>query len=235
MSVYDADIFSIETLTPHPPSPHEHSSPSSPSSSTTPLTDGLHESGRPDLQHLDSRTPIMPKRMHVCESSPSDKQCSASGALRGLNATLGMVIHGAADGIALGASSLSAKGNLGLIVFIAVLVHKGQSLPWVAELLRGALISQGPTALGLTTTLLSLGLDHAGIRKRLLIFSSAAPLGAILTFMLVQLFGGNSTGFGSAHGHGKGEDVDGLQWWTGIALLFSVRPFDLKAPRSHSD
>lgn len=73
----------------------------------------------------------------------------------------------------------------------------------------------GPTALGLTTTLLCLGLDTAAIRKRLLIFSCAAPLGAILTFMVVNLTGAQPT-------HGSMKDVDALQWWTGIALLFSV-------------
>lgn len=63
--------------------------------------------------------------MHVHDGNKGDKQCATGGAIRGLNATLGLVIHGAADGIALGASSLSGKGNLGLVVFLAVLVHKG--------------------------------------------------------------------------------------------------------------
>jgi zinc transporter 9 len=81
--------------------------------------------------------------------------------------------------------------------------------------MRIARLMSGPTALGLTTTLLSLGLDHAGIRKRLMIFSFAAPLGAILTFTIINLFGGNTPGFAKS-------EVDGLQWWTGIALLFSV-------------
>lgn len=51
--------------------------------------------------------------------------------IHGLNATLGLVIHGAADGIALGASSLaSGSRSLSLIIFLAVLVHKGMfSLP----------------------------------------------------------------------------------------------------------
>lgn len=52
----------------------------------------------------------------------------AGSGLDGLNATLGLVIHGAADGIALGASSLSGRGSLGLIVFLAVLIHKGTTL-----------------------------------------------------------------------------------------------------------
>lgn len=54
------------------------------------------------------------------------------------------------------------------------------------------------------------------IRKRLLIFSFAAPLGAILTYLIVGLFGAKSSS-----GHHK-DQPDGLEWWTGIALLFSV-------------
>ena len=69
----------------------------------------------------------MPKQMHVYDERQDCQKSSEM--VRGLNATLGLVIHGAADGIALGASSLTGKGNLGLIVFIAVLVHKGMSLP----------------------------------------------------------------------------------------------------------
>jgi len=55
-----------------------------------------------------------------------DERQSAGSLVHGLNATLGLVIHGAADGIALGASSLSGNGSLGLVVFLAVLVHKGE-------------------------------------------------------------------------------------------------------------
>jgi zinc transporter 9 len=73
---------------------------------------------------MTSQTPIMPKRMHVYDEREDCAKSSDN--IRGLNATLGLVIHGAADGIALGASSLSGKGKLGLIVFIAVLVHKGE-------------------------------------------------------------------------------------------------------------
>jgi len=64
--------------------------------------------------------------MHIEEGNGGDRQ--ASSFAHGLNATLGLVIHGAADGIALGASSLSGNGSLGLVVFLAVLVHKGKSM-----------------------------------------------------------------------------------------------------------
>jgi len=78
-------------------------------------------------------------------------------------------------------------------------------------------LSVGPTALGLTTTLLSLGLTPPKIRRRLVIFSFAAPLGAIITYLIVGAFGSSTSGRGPEHG-----EVDGIGWWTGIALLFSV-------------
>ncbi|WVR07513.1 hypothetical protein IAU60_004555 [Kwoniella sp. DSM 27419] len=186
----------IETLTPHPqeaPSTPVSSPPHSPTSlSDSPL--------RPSAQHLNSQTPIIskPKRMHVHDR---DGDGDGHGGLHGLSATLGMVIHGAADGIALGASSISGNGSLSLVIFLAVLVHKG------------------PSALGLTTTLLSFDLAHQAIRRRLIVFSCAAPAGAILTYLLVAAFGSNSLGQG---GHGE---VDSLSWWTGIALLFSGGSF----------
>lgn len=125
-----ADTSSIESLTPHPP----HSPPASPSftpeSPETPLDPSNRNSfedrtSRPSAHHMNSSTPMIPKRLHVSDATRKGGRNSAS-AIHGLNATLGLVIHGAADGIALGASSLSESGKLGLIVFLAVLVHKGE-------------------------------------------------------------------------------------------------------------
>ncbi|KAL0249902.1 hypothetical protein I308_103205 [Cryptococcus tetragattii IND107] len=190
----------IESLIPH--ESHQNQPPSSyasPSPPGTPIS--IESSSRPPPQHLNSHTPIVskPKRMSVDESE--SEAAAQMSSVHGLNATLGLVIHGAADGIALGASSLaSGKKSLSLIVFLAVLVHKG------------------PTALGLTTTLLSLGLPISAIRERLIIFSFAAPVGAILTFTLVSAFGSSKIG-------GTVAGVDALGWWTGVALLFSGGSF----------
>lgn len=129
----------IESLMPHPPHsppPSPLSTPRSPSP-TTPTTPLYTDSGRPSVegtrppnQHMDSHTPIIAKRMHVEDAEQGKGYheghgTMVEGGVRGLNATLGLVIHGAADGIALGASSLSGRKSLGLIVFLAVLVHKG--------------------------------------------------------------------------------------------------------------
>ena len=59
-------------------------------------------------------------------SGGEDDEQAGQGSLAGLNATLGLVIHAMADGIALGASSLSEKGSLGFVIFLAVIVHKGE-------------------------------------------------------------------------------------------------------------
>ncbi|WWC63336.1 uncharacterized protein I303_105936 [Kwoniella dejecticola CBS 10117] len=190
----------IETLTPHP-SPSQPPSPAS-SRSHSPAS-SIDSAHRPSPAHLNSSTPLQskPRKMHVHDHDHDEHEHEVSGGVHGLSATLGMVIHGAADGIALGASSLSGNGSLSFIIFLAVLVHKG------------------PTALGLTTTLLSLNLAHAAIRKRLIIFSFAAPIGAILTFLIVKAFGSANVG------QGHRGDVNSIGWWTGIALLFSGGSF----------
>jgi hypothetical protein len=88
----------------------------------------------------------------------------------------------------------------------------------VSHLVEARANPLGPTALGLTTTLMSLNLSPPMIRRRLLIFSFAAPLGAVLTFFIVKAFGVG----GAEHSH---SEIDSLGWWTGIALLFSVSLF----------
>ncbi|KAI5449755.1 hypothetical protein NCC49_004045 [Naganishia albida] len=182
---------------------------------------GHTETDLPPHLRQNSRTALFPSSLHRHrDSNTSADRCQealggASGrGVAGLNATLGLVIHAMADGIALGASSLSGSGGLGLVVFLAVIVHKG------------------PTAMGLTTTLLSLGLTKPQIRTRLLLFSISAPLGAVITYLVV-----------SAAGAGQVEvpddQVDPIGWWTGIVLLFSGGSFlyvaTVISPLSDSD
>ena len=112
--------------------------------------------------------------------------------------TIGLVIHSFADGIALGASSAGAKTQsaLGLVVFIAILVHKA------------------PAAFGLTSVLLKQGLGKRAARGHLLLFSLAAPFGALATWTLVNLLGG-AVSASSANS----------TWWTGLVLVFSGGTF----------
>ncbi|KAI1268598.1 ZIP zinc transporter-domain-containing protein [Xylariaceae sp. FL1019] len=95
---------------------------------------------------------------------------------RSLATTTGLVIHAAADGIAMGASVSSPDKNLGFIVFIAIMVHKA------------------PAAFGLTSILLKQGLSKRAARGHLIVFSLASPLGAWLTFILVSFLGGGAQG-----------------------------------------
>ncbi|KAI6821936.1 Zinc/iron permease [Hortaea werneckii] len=111
--------------------------------------------------------------------------------------TLGLVIHAAADGIALGASSTTTSSNLSLIIFLALLIHKT------------------PASFGLTTTLLKQGLSKRRARFHLLIFSLAAPVGALVTW-----FGAGFVGYGV-----DGEGDGGREFSVGVLLLFSAGTF----------
>ena len=110
--------------------------------------------------------------------------------------TLGLVIHAAADGIALGASS--TQPSLSFIIFFAIMVHKA------------------PAAFGLTSILLKQGLGKRLARTHLVIFSLAAPTGALLTWSIVRILGGGGEGATGA---------TRMKWWTGIILLFSGGTF----------
>jgi len=121
--------------------------------------------------------------------TPSPKQT------RSLATTMGLVIHAAADGIAMGASATTSNLSVGLIIFLAILVHKA------------------PAAFGLTSILLKQGLSKRAARVHLMVFSLAAPAGALATYFLVSLIGGASL---------EGETA---QWWTGMLLLFSAGTF----------
>lgn len=121
--------------------------------------------------------------------APSPKQT------RSLATTTGLVIHAFADGIAMGASASSSNTSLGFIIFLAIMVHKA------------------PAAFGLTSVLLKQGLSKRAARGHLIIFSLASPFGALSTWLLVSLLGGN---------HMEGEKG---QWWTGMLLLFSAGTF----------
>lgn len=117
---------------------------------------------------------------------------------RSLATTTGLVIHAAADGIAMGASAAGSDMKLGFIVFIAIMVHKA------------------PAAFGLTAVLLKQGLSKRAARGHLIVFSLASPFGAWATFILVNLLGGRGDG---------DEGGEWNQWWTGMLLLFSAGTF----------
>jgi solute carrier family 39 (zinc transporter), member 9 len=115
---------------------------------------------------------------------------------RSFATTIGLVIHAAADGIALGASSTATSSGLSLIIFFAIMIHKA------------------PAAFGLTSILMKQGLSKRAARGHLILFSLAAPTGAILTWLLANIIGGAST-----------HSEQTTTWWTGMLLLFSAGTF----------
>lgn len=83
---------------------------------------------------------------------------------KNITATLGLVVHAAADGVALGAAATTSHQDVEIIVFLAIMLHKA------------------PAAFGLVSFLLHERIEHQQIRKHLLIFSCSAPLLTLLTF-----------------------------------------------------
>ena len=53
-----------------------------------------------------------------------DKQPQVNVESGGSTVTLGLIVHAAADGIALGAAASTAKSDLQLVVFLAIMLHK---------------------------------------------------------------------------------------------------------------
>lgn len=115
---------------------------------------------------------------------------------RSFATTIGLVIHAAADGIALGASSTATNSGLSLVIFFAIMIHKA------------------PAAFGLTSVLIKQGLSKRAARGHLVLFSLAAPAGAIVTWILANVLGG-----------GKSHNPKTTTWWTGMLLLFSAGTF----------
>ncbi|GMS81199.1 hypothetical protein PENTCL1PPCAC_3374 [Pristionchus entomophagus] len=111
-----------------------------------------------------------------------------------ISATIGLVVHAAADGIALGSASAINKSSVQMIVFLAIILHKA------------------PSSFGLVSFLLMEGLDKARVRKHLLIFSLAAPIGALVTFFVLVTYANDASPSQSMA-------------TTGVLMLFSAGTF----------
>lgn len=86
---------------------------------------------------------------------------------------IGLMIHAAIDGVALGASIFAGSSQTSSIVFLAIMLHKA------------------PAAFGLSTYLTSTGEKKRVVVQQLLMFSFAAPFGAFATYygMYMGLWG----------------------------------------------
>uniref|UniRef100_A0A0K2TBB5 Zinc transporter ZIP9like [Takifugu rubripes] n=1 Tax=Lepeophtheirus salmonis TaxID=72036 RepID=A0A0K2TBB5_LEPSM len=93
--------------------------------------------------------------------------------------TLGLVVHAAADGVALGAAATTNQTDVEVIVFLAIMLHKA------------------PAAFGLVTYLLHEGLERNTVRKHLIIFAFSAPVTSIVTFIGLQHRGGSMDTIGA--------------------------------------
>ncbi|XP_061645955.1 zinc transporter ZIP9 isoform X1 [Phyllopteryx taeniolatus] len=149
-----------------------------------------------------------------------------------ITATLGLVIHAAADGFALGAVVATGQITVQIIVFLAVILHKV------------------PAAFGLVAFLMHAGLENRSIQGYLFAFSAAAPIVAISTYFILHASCMSSqnqlaaTGVGmlfsagsflfvatvhvlpdiiSSHSHGRaGQDSDHLQQQSHLGLQESL-------------
>ncbi|KAM9365633.1 zinc transporter ZIP9 [Pholidichthys leucotaenia] len=101
-----------------------------------------------------------------------------------ITATLGLVIHAAADGFALGAAVATGQVTIQVIVFFAVILHKA------------------PAAFGLVSFLMHTGLEKKYIQGHLLAFSAAAPVVAIVTYFVLHASSSSSQSQLSATGVG---------------------------------
>ncbi|XP_008320453.1 zinc transporter ZIP9 [Cynoglossus semilaevis] len=92
----------------------------------------------------------------------------------GCTVTLGLVIHAAADGFALGAAVSTGQVTVQIIMFLAVILHKA------------------PAAFGLVSFLMHTGLEKKYIQGHLLAFSAASPIVAIITYFILEATGNSS-------------------------------------------
>ena len=155
--------------------------------------------------HLHPHPPSLPPHPPTSSSSSYPPTSTHSN-----TALLGILTHSAIDGLALGAISVSENAALELVVFLAIILHKG------------------PAAFGLASFLLYQGRGRGEVRWLLTVFSAAAPLTSLVTFLLfwqgevirqARSEGGEGGAAGASGGGGLGPEM------LGLCLLFSAGTF----------
>ncbi|XP_006865644.1 PREDICTED: zinc transporter ZIP9 isoform X1 [Chrysochloris asiatica] len=99
-------------------------------------------------------------RVHAADDPEATRPSNSK-----ITTTLGLVVHAAADGVALGAAASTSQTSVQLIVFVAIMLHKA------------------PAAFGLVSFLMHAGLERNRIRKHLLVFALAAPVMSMVTYL----------------------------------------------------
>ncbi|GAC99581.1 potential ZIP metal ion transporter [Pseudozyma hubeiensis SY62] len=180
---------------------------SSPRSSTTLHRDGLDHEVSVGAPLLHRQTSALSNARPASKRSRSMSSSHAANSTFGqaLTTIVGLLIHAAADGIAMGASAQSGDETLTMVVFIAIMVHKA------------------PAAFGLCAMLMSQRLSRTSIRKAVAIFALASPVGALVTYGLLALF--FDSGLSAVHGATADAQggIDGKS--IGTALAFSGGTF----------
>ncbi|XP_025774457.1 zinc transporter ZIP9 isoform X2 [Panthera pardus] len=108
---------------------------------------------------------IVPEGVHALYEDILEDPETARPSNSKITTTLGLVVHAAADGVALGAAASTSQTSVQLIVFVAIMLHKA------------------PAAFGLVSFLMHAGLERNRIRKHLLVFALAAPVMAMVTYL----------------------------------------------------
>jgi len=85
-----------------------------------------------------------------------------------ITATIGLIFHASADGIALGAATSTHHRDVEMVIFLAIMLHKS------------------PASFSLVTFLIHEGLDKKSIRRHLIYFSLSAPISAFVTYALLR-------------------------------------------------
>ncbi|KAJ1985568.1 hypothetical protein H4R33_003944 [Dimargaris cristalligena] len=146
-------------------------------------------------------------------------------------ATIGMLIHAAADGMALGSATATASAEadssssghdhghvhvhggggsssgMSLIIFFAILLHKA------------------PEAFGLCTQLLQEGQSRPAIKRTLVVFALAAPLMALATYAATGLVRLGAASTGPTDDGSAAESTILMRKFTALLLLFSAGTF----------
>lgn len=122
---------------------------------------------------------------------------------RSFTATLGLILHALADGIALGAAACTGQSHIQAVVFIAIMLHKA------------------PNGFGLVSYLLHEGLETRRIKRHLLFFSCSAPSGAMLTFFFLK----SIQHLERRSLTSEQDPTDNTAYLTGLAMLFSAGTF----------